>query len=529
MNILTLSPETTGIYLSQAGGEFGPDMKRAGFDAIVIKGKSSSPVYLKIKTEDDRCHCEFIHAEHLWGKDRVATANILRRELNEKFSMASIGPAGENLISWANIMFETDHYAGRGGIGAVMGSKHLKAICIKGDKKPEFKDRRSVMAINKTGAKRFREFDSSSFLKILRNVGTFGLLKLNEEGGNLPTRNFKYTCIETEKFQNEIDYSNAGEKYIGKSSACKACFIACKKKYKQGIPYSDYTAMAEYESIALLGPNLGLEDQMDECLQACELCNRLGLDTISTGNIIAWLMDCFENNIIDENKIGFSIHFGDGKKTCELIENIALRKTTIGDLLTDGVLKAEQEFGPAAKPFLRASRGMGLPAHMPRKKPGLGFGYLHGPNPADHMKLEHDWLASDQDSLDNLGLTIRSEPNALDENKVEIASVTQHYYSLVDTLSLCMFVFGPGNIYTYDEMAQMVNAATGFNFTFDELMALGKESIMLQRKLYYGLGGKDEEFLPYLEVPIPNGPAKGNKINRADFEKARAHYNELWK
>ena len=528
VNIITLSPETTGIYISQAGGEFGPDIKRVGFDALVIKGKADSPIYLKITTTENKCVCEFIDARHLWGKDRVEANEILKNELGEKYSIASIGPAGENLVACANIMFEVDHYAGRGGLGAVMGSKNLKAICVKGDKKPLFKDREKVMEINKSGVVKFKKIAPDSFVKILNNFGTFGLLQLNQNSGNLPTRNFKFACVDSDKFKREISHSNVAEKYVGKSSSCKACYVACKKKYKKESPHSDRTFLAEYESIALLGPNIGLEEDLNEGLRACEICNRLGLDTMSTGNIIAWLMDCFEHNVLDEEKLGFSIQFGDGKKACELIENMALRKNKLGNLLADGVLKASQELGDKTKPYLRASRGIGLPAHMPRKKPAVGFGYLHGPNPADHMKLEHDWIANDPESLKSFGLTISSEPNSLDKNKVEIARVTQIYYSMIDALSLCMFVFGPGNIYTFNEITEMVNAASGCDFTFKDLMRIGERSIQLQRKIYSNLGGRDEIFLPYLELEIPTGPSKGSRISRSDFNEARKHYYSLW-
>ncbi len=528
VNIFSLSPETTGTYLSQAGGEFGPTLKRAGFDALVIIGRSASPTYIKIIRRVTSCQCSFEEAKHVWGKDRVETDRILRQELDDRFCIASIGPAGEKLVRCANIMFEFDHYAGRGGLGAVMGSKNLKAICISGDQKPVFGDREKVRAINKNGALRFKQFDSSSFVKILQKMGTFGLVKVNQFNGNLPTRNFKYACIESEKFEKEIDHGNASEKYVGKSNACKACYMACKKQYRKDSPYADYTALSEYESIALLGPNIGLEHDLTYGLKACELCNRLGLDTMSMGNIIAWLMDCFEHDVLNPDETGFSIRFGDGEKACELIQDIALRKTRLGNLLADGIFKAVDVLGEKTRPYLRASRGIGFPAHMPRKKPGIGFGYLHGPNPADHMKLEHDWIASDQGSLKSFGLTISSEPNALDKNTVEIGAVTQTYYSMIDTLSLCLFVFGPGNVYTFDEIVEMVNAATGFNYTFADLMEIGRHSVQLQRKLYYRLGGKDEDFLPYLEVELPNGPSRGNKIKKGDFDKAREHYNTLW-
>ena len=527
VNIFSISPETTGTYLSQAGGEFGPEIKRAGYDALVIKGKSDSPVYLRITTHKNRCTIEFIDANHIWGMERVKANGILNNELGSKYGMASIGPAGENRVACANIMFEKDHYAGRGGLGAVMGSKNLKAICVKGDKTPEFKDRGKLLEINRSGAARFKDVAPDGFMGVLKNLGTFGLLALNQDAGNLPTRNFNEAQLDSAEFAGEISHANIRDKFIGKTVPCKACYVGCKKQYKKDSTHADKTALAEYESTAMLGPNIGLEDLTDG-LNACEMCNRLGLDTISTGAIIAWLMDCYENDILSEDKFGFSIKFGDGKKACELIEDIALRKTELGNLLADGVLKAVSELGNGTRPYLRASRGVGLPAHMPRKKPAVGFGYLHGPNPGDHMKLEHDWIASDEASLQSLGLDIQSEPDALDNNKVEIARITQIYYSMVDCMSLCMFVFGPGNIYSFREMTDMFNAATGFNVTFKDLMNIGEECLQLQRKLYVQFGGKDEEFLSYMEKEIPSGPSKGAKISEKDFIEAQKYYYSLW-
>ncbi len=528
VNVFTLSAETTGTYLSQAGGEFGPELKRMGFDALVIKGKADSPLYLKMKSQGSAFTCEFLEAQHLWGKDRVVSRAMLMNELTEKFSLALIGPGGENLVACANIMFEQDHYAGRGGMGAVMGSKNLKAICIAGDKKPIFKDRTQAMAINKRGATAFKKVDPSGFMGTLRYMGTFGLMALNQAAGNLPVRNFKEAFLDSADFENEISHGHAGGKYVGKLNACKACYVACKKRYNKESAFADYTSLAEYESIALLGPNIGLKEDLTDGLRACELCNRLGLDTISVGSMVAWLMDCFEHKVLDEKEHAYSIRFGEGDKACRLIEDIALRKTKIGRVLADGILKAVDTFGAATRPYLRAARGVGFPAHMPRKKPGIGFGYLTGHNPADHMKLEHDWIASDPVSLKAFGLTISSAPPALDPNKVEIAKVTQDYYSLIDSLSLCLFVFGPGNIYSFEEIANMVNAALGSNFSFNDLMKIGEKSNLLQRELYFRLGGKDEEFLPYLKEEIPSGPSKGSKIKESDFYIARKHYNSLW-
>ncbi|MBT4526058.1 MAG: hypothetical protein HOC24_05860 [Deltaproteobacteria bacterium] len=523
VNVLSLSPECPGVFLSQAGGEFGPNIKRAGYDALIVKGQSSSPVYININNDK----VLFKDASEYWGKDRVDVYQALRAKLDKKYAIASVGVAGENRICNANLMFEPDHYAGRGGLGAVIGAKNLKAICIIGDHKPEFADDRKVKDLNKAGAKSFKNaFDKNpnGFLGVLRRLGTWGLLQLNQEGGNLPVRNFKEACLDDDTAASEISHKSGEEYYVGKKVPCKACYVACKKTSKSD---ENHTALAEYESLALLGPNLGITDPK-EMMEACELCNRLGVDTISMGNMVSFVMDCFENGVLDEKMLGFSLKFGDIKGALKLITDIVERKGRLGALMADGMEKTCQELGEATRFYMRFSKGVGIPAHLPRVKPGIGFGYLHGPNPADHMKLEHDWIASAPGMLKDFGLDITSKAFDLDNNKVEIARATQIYASTMDSLSMCMFIFGPGNILSYDEIVNIVNGATGFDFSFSALMKIGENAIQLQKKLYTDFGGTDEKLLPYMEQEIPSGPTKGLKIDGSAFEETRKHYYKLW-
>ncbi|MCP3951318.1 MAG: hypothetical protein GY697_03750 [Desulfobacterales bacterium] len=523
VNVVSLSPETAGIYTTQGGGEFGPDMKRAGFDALVVTGQSAQPICLDIHNDQ----VVFKVAGQLWGQDRLTVYNQLTTEQTRNATIASIGPAGENRICHANIMFEPDHYAGRGGLGAVMGAKNLKAIRIGGDQKIAFEDDETVKAVNQIGGKTFLgnfEKNPDGFLGVLRNYGTYGLLALCQNGGNLPVTNFNQAHLEDEDAVAHFQHASIVETVVGKRNPCKGCYLGCKKTSKFN---TRHTALAEYESIAMLGPNLGLED-LAGGMEAVELCNLLGLDTISTGAMLAYLMDCFASGDLDEKELGFSIQFGDGEKACELIRMIALREGKIGQLLADGVENACAALGPETARHLRFSKGMGLPAHLPRVKPGIGFGYLHGPNPADHMKAEHDWIASSPDDLKGLNIAVTSEPFALDAHKVEIYRATQIYYSAMDCLSMCMFIFGPGNILAYADIVKMVNAATGFDYTFENLMQIGENAIRLQRKLYVEFGGTDENLLPFMEQEIPAGPTQGNKISRVDFTAARQHYYRIW-
>lgn len=493
VNILSRAPESTGIYLSQAGGEFGPALKRAGVDALVISGMADVPVIIDINNDK----VEFTDAGSYWGMDRVAVTEQLIDQKGRDYCIASIGPAGENRVRFANIMFEPDHYAGRGGLGAVLGAKHVKAVAVRGNQPVTFKDPDTIKEINKKGAAKFSKIlkkAPGSFLGVLRRLGTFGLLDMNLKTGNLPTRNFTLGCPDEDsgehiKYQHDV----VEAEFAGRVNPCKNCFVACKKQSKA---HPGHSALPEYESAAILGPNIGLEKDtdLDTCLEICEMCNRLGLDSISTGNMVAWLMNCFEKKVIKKEALDYEIAFGDGEKTIDLIKNIAFRKDAVGNLLADGIDAAIRKLGPEARPYSRFVNGVGMPAHMPRNKPGIGFAYHHGPNPNDHMKLEHDWIAAHPGSLKMFNLEKTSEPGALDPAKIDAARATQTYYAAMDTLSLCMFIFGPGNLYSFDDIKEMVNAATGFDYTFEDLMTIGARAILLQRRLFLRLGEKTPTF-----------------------------------
>ncbi len=522
VNVVSRSPETPGIFTSQGGGEFGPDLKRAGYDALVVGGASAAPVVLKILND----RVTFEDAAHLWGQDRRAVYDALTAATGGRGSVASIGPAGENLVRHANIMFEPDHYAGRGGMGAVMGAKKLKAVCIGGDRVVHLKDGAAVQAINKTGATTFLQSFAKNphgFLGVLRTYGTFGLLTLNEDIGNLPVDNFSRARTGDADFEAAVAHARIGAQNVGRRVPCKGCYLGCKKTTAD----EGRAPLPEYESMALLGPNLGLRE-LAPGMEASDLCNRLGLDTISTGTLVSYLMAGFESGDLDAEALGFEIRFGQAEKVLQLIRMMARREGRLGNLLADGIAACRDALGPAADRHLRFAGGMGLPAHLPRVKPGIGFGYLHGPNPGDHMKAEHDWIAASPGDLALFGLDTTSEPADLDRAKVAAYRATQIYCATMDTLSLCLFIFGPGNILAFDDIAALVNAATGFDYTFDDLMQIGEAAVQLQRRLYAACGGRDADFLPYLASPVPEGPSKGRRVVPEDFAAARAHYYELW-
>jgi aldehyde:ferredoxin oxidoreductase len=232
-------------------------------------------------------------------------------------------------------------------------------------------------------------------------------------------------------FNAAIAHDRIGETVVGKRNPCRGCYLGCKKKSAAD---AEHSALAEYESMAILGPNLRIRD-LKPIMDANELCNRLGLDTISTGALISYLMDGFESGDLDEAQVGYSIRFGQAHKVVELIRMMAHRKGELGNLLADGMETCKAVLGAHTRRHLRFAAGVGLPAHMPRAKPGVGFGYLHGLNPGDHMKAEHDWIASSPDDLRAFGFDATSAPFALDRAKVAVYRATQIYYAAMDSLS----------------------------------------------------------------------------------------------
>ncbi|MBT6612517.1 MAG: aldehyde ferredoxin oxidoreductase family protein, partial [Deltaproteobacteria bacterium] len=476
------SPLTDAIGDSQCGGSLPAKMKWSGFDSIIFKGKAEIPVYLWI----DDGKAELRDASHLWGKDTSETESQIRQELeDEKIEIALIGPAGENQVLYAAIMNMRSRANGRTGMGAVMGSKNLKAVAFRGTRKPTLADKPALISLAKWGAKQFPE----SMVKVLGKFGTANAVSAQQAQGGLPTRNFASGCFDTaEKISGATMYATTlvgaseGKQDRKGRETCYACVIRCKRvvEIKDGpFPVDPQYGGPEYETCATFGSYCAV-DNLAAVSKANEICNQYGQDTIACGATIAWAMDCFAAGILTrEDTGGLEIKFGDAEMMVKLVKMIVDREG-FGNILADGSAKAARKLGKGSE-LLITCKGSETPAHMPTNKRSLALIYAVNPFGADHESSEHD-IASEAPSFENfkerqnsLGLMTAQPPKSLGPGKVDFARKTQQFYSFMDSVGLCMFAWGSAwQLYGPQQAVELVQAVTGWDVTMEELLTVGE-------------------------------------------------------
>ena len=381
------SPLSGGYGESEAGGFWGAELKRAGFEAIVLEGISPKPVYLSIK--DGKA--EIRDAAHLWGRDTADTQAAIQDELGDKrIRTAVIGPAGEKLVRFACILNDITHAAGRTGMGAVMGSKKLKAIAVRGSRPPEVADKEKILALNRFMHQNYKEISKHW------RYGTGSDMIGYEAAGNMPIRNFRggrFPGVE------QISAKLLCQKYLEKMDNCYGCPIRCKRVVKLQAPFTVDPVYGgpEYETLAALGSNCGI-DNLEALMKANELCNRYGIDTISTGVAISFAMECTEKGILSrEDTDGLDLTFGNAESMVRMVEQIALRKG-FGDLLAEGTKRASETIGKRSEELAMQVKGEELPMHEPRHKQAMGLHYSMHVTGADHSTGIHDTEAMDKDT-----------------------------------------------------------------------------------------------------------------------------------
>lgn len=523
-NVTAKSPLTGAIGDSQAGGFWGAELKYAGFDAIVMTGRSPKPVYLWIRDGEFGLKDGF----RVWGKITGEAQAIIREELGDpKVRIAQIGPAGENLVRYACITNELKHYNGRTGMGAVMGSKNLKAIAVRGTNPPEFSERDRIFSMARSGAKRSHKHPG---VQGLREYGTAAVISANQAMGGLPTRNWRSGVFEHAE---NISGATMKNTILQKNETCWGCVVRCKRVVAAEEPYEVDPAYGgpEYETIAALGSYLGIGN-MVAVAKAAELCNKYGLDTISTGGTLAFAMECFENGIITlEDTGGIELNFGNADAALKTITCIAQRKG-IGDILAAGSQKAAERFGNGAEKYAICSKGQEFPAHMPRVKGSLSLAYACNPFGADHQSSQHDPAISAQpfgEDMTALGFRVAASSDSLGFEKVRLWAYTQRLFSALDTLELCQFCFGPGLLYGISDIVELVNAATGWSTTLWEIMQVGERRINLMRMFNAreGFSSEDDDLPDRVFEPLRGGHTEGNRIDREEFKEAKRQYYEM--
>ena len=527
MTACARSPLTGAVGDSQCGGFFPAEMRTAGADAFVFTGQATAPVYLWL--HDGRA--ELRPAGHLWGKVTADVDRLLKEEVGDpKAEVAQIGPAGENRVRFAAIMNMVNRANGRTGMGAVMGAKRLKAVVVRGSKPPKPADPEKFRELTKR-LKALQEANPG--IGWFGEFGTAGVLAIQDKMGGLPTRNYSEGTFEQAK---SIDGSTLAKTLLKERDTCYACVIKCKRVvevHEPGLDVDPVYGGPEYETLALFGSMCGVGD-LKLLSRASADANKYGMDTISCGGTIAWAMEAKAKGLLDDQGLGLA--FGDGQSLLRAIEAIALRRG-VGDLLAEGSRRAAERLGPAAVDLTVTAKGQELPAHMPQHKRSLGLIYAVNPFGADHQSSEHDsMLKAKPGSLQRRRLAELGEFGDLDlrdlsDDKVRFAYRTQCFYSALDSLGLCQFVWGPSwQLYGPAETVEFVRYATGWDATMDEVLTMGERRLHLLRGFNAREGiGKNADTLPKkLFQPLGGkGPTAGVALTPEEFERARATYYAL--
>lgn len=530
------SPLTGGYGEAQAGGYWGAELKFAGYDALIIEGKAKEPVYIWINNGK----VEIKDAGKLWGMEIADAKEKIAGEVGEKRLKALIiGVAGENMVRVAGISSDLNHFHGRTGLGAVMGSKNLKAVAVRGTKKPEFADKEKIVQL----AQYFKEnYKFNADNKSQSIYGTSPYYFNANAAGSLPTRNFQSGYFEGIK-ENGLEDMHKNLKI--KTEGCYGCSLRCKQVFSSESPYKIDSRYGgpEYETIASFNSTVGV-DSLYAAAKAHELCNRYGLDTVSTGVIIAFAMECFENGIIGkEDTDGIELKFGNEEAMLAIIEKIAYRKG-IGNILAEGVARAAKIFGKNAEKFAMHVKGQEFAMAEPRAKFGVGLAYAISPTGADHLQHEHDGAfdpvltgySHDAEEASvflkhiyPLGILEPVKSLYLGPEKVRLFTYLQHYWSLFDTIDLCIFTLAPVRTFKINQLVDMVSAVTGWETSLWELLKVGERATTMARSfnIKHGKTRKDDNLPQRMFEPLKGGALKGSKMDRDEFEKALTLYYEM--
>jgi aldehyde:ferredoxin oxidoreductase len=466
------SPLSNTLAKSEAGGFWGAELKFAGFDVLIVEGKADKPVYIYI--EDNNVQIK--SAVSLWGFPTKETQEQIREELGQKRAqIAMIGPGGENMVKYACVMHGGHDAAGRGGVGAVMGSKNLKAIAVKGSQK--------ITVANPDGVKALRlwQDENKQLTAGLSNFGTNPIIPLHEKVGNLPANNFyegqfpNVENITAQKIKETIRVDMKG---------CYACPVKCKKIVESERPYKIDRIYGgpEYETIGSLGSSCGVDD-IFAIAKANELCNAYSLDTVSTGVTIACAMECYENGFLTkEDTGGLELKFGNAEAMLATIELIAKRQG-VGDLLAEGSARASAKIGKGADKFAMHVKQQEIAMWEPRRNKGAALGYMTGPWGADHASILVDIMFSGFDETESVVVpdlvALGAESPKLEEigeKKVELGRLFGFKRIIQDSVAICIML-----PYSIPQFAEVTQAVTGLTITPQDLLKAAERTTTLAR------------------------------------------------
>jgi aldehyde:ferredoxin oxidoreductase len=526
-DIAAKSPLTGAVGDSNIGGFFTPELRFAGFDHLVISGKAAKPAYIWIN--DGEITIE--DASHLWGQDTFETQTIIRNDQDDQdIKSVVIGAAGENLVRFANVRTGMKNSAGRTGMGAVMGSKNLKAIAVRGTTSLEFAQPDELLDYCKEMNDMIM---STKWAKAESKWGTMIIYSNTNTAGLIRTKNFQLNRLEGGE---GLEPENIDQYSIGHSS-CYGCVVHCRHRYvlKEG-PYAPlFGEGPEYTSLGAFGTMVNCK-KMETILVANHLVNKYGLDTLETGGLIAWAMELYEKGILNDKQTdGLKLEWGDENVVFELIRKIALREG-FGDTLADGFQKAITKIGGGSDYYAIQVKGMSNLHSDERPTPSFALGIATSTRGADHLRSRPavDLYGLPEEMLKEVyGGSVSSDYTSY-EGKSRMIWWQERLYAVVDSLGVCKFqtVFLAVHAPNWNEYSKLTRLATGMEFSKSQLMEIGERIYTLERlfNLREGFTRKDDN-LPerYFEEPTPIGlpVAKGKKIDRAKFEKMLDEYYAL--
>lgn len=513
------SPLTGMFGEAEAGGSFGPALKRAGYDAILLRGASDRPCYLLIK--EGRATIK--DGSRLWGLFVADAEERIRGDVGEKVRIACIGPAGEREVSFACILTDSRHACGRTGMGAVWGSKKLKAIAVADDNKFIPRDKELVREIARRIAKGFNPEASS-----LTQFGTAGSIPYYQANGMLPSFGFRRAQFEQWE---AISGQALKQKFLKSNHGCSGCFVRCKRIVEHnGKPTVDPRyGGPEYETIGALGPMCGISDLLYIC-KAHEICNKYALDTISAGVVIAFAIECYANGLISKDDTdGLCLSFGDARAAQELLAMICERRG-IGNVLAEGVRKAASTIGRGAEQLAMHVKGLEIPMHEPRVKKGLALQYALSPTGADHNEADHDptyvSYSPVMETMAPLGILEPIEMDDLGPRKVRLFAYLQQLYNVYNYAGICNFMGAPWGPIGIQEVLEAFKGTYGLETSLWELMKSGERGTTMARiyNLACGLSHLDDTLPERFYQAIPDGPSSGAAISRSQLQAAIRYY-----
>jgi aldehyde:ferredoxin oxidoreductase len=522
--ITAKSPLTGILGDSNCGGHWAPFLRRAGFDFVVVEGESEKPCYILV---NDR-QVEIREASHLWGRHTEETQRLIEEETSAKVHSICIGQAGENRVRYAAVMNGLKNAAGRTGMGAVMGAKKLKAIAVVGTQPVKVAHPELLKQLVRDAAEKILKMHSYNAMSVM---GTPMLVEALNSIGAFATRNWKEDCYEEAI---RIGWT-ALQKYVKKSRACYACPIHCGHYYEisEGKYAGTYGEGPEFATLSAFGGRCANPD-LESILVMNQMANRFGLDTISTGNTLAWTMECYERGYLRRSDLdGIEATWGNAEAMIALIEKIA-RREGVGDLLAEGSYLAAKKLGKGMDAVVHA-KGMTLSAGMTRVSKGVTFATAVASRGGDHLRgipnIEQMGLPPE------FGQRFIGEPGVVNQlgvdGKAKMVVWLEHSNAVSDSLELCKFA-GPwiqlDNAYMPEDYAKLFHAVTGVEMAGDQMMRIGERIINIERlfNLREGITREDDSVVSrLLDEPSPSGPFKGEHLTRAEFTRMLDEYYEL--